>query len=160
MSSLAPIEELDTQHVDPPEIMGLDIDSAEVSTPDRPDWQHANLRTDEFWRRIPGFAHVTAAEFHTHTFQARHSATNIRQIKELLQDHASESFFEDVALGVERAPMAVRISPYLLSLIDWDDPHDDPIRRQFLTLVSQQLPKHPELGSTLWVNSRTRLFPA
>ena len=144
MSFLA-IEELDTQHVDPPEFAAGDIDVAEVSTPDMPDLRHTDLRTDEFWRRIPGFAHVTAAEFHTHTFQARHTATNIRQIKDLLRDRASESFFEDVALGVERAPMAMRISPYLLSLIDWNDPHHDPIRTQFLPLASQQLPNHPEL---------------
>ncbi len=145
MSSLATIEELDTQHVDPPEVVASDIDLEEVSTPETPDLRHSDLRTDEFWRRIPGFVDVTAAEFQTHTFQARHTATNIRQIKELLRDRASESFFEDVALGIERAPMALRISPYLLSLIDWDDPHDDPIRRQFLPLASQQLPNHPEL---------------
>ena len=91
MSSFA-IEELDTQHVDPPDLVTDNIDVAEVSTPDMPDLRHADLRTDEFWRRIPGFAHVSAAEFHTHTFQGRHTATNIRQIKDLLQDRASESF--------------------------------------------------------------------
>jgi lysine 2,3-aminomutase len=144
MSFLA-TEELDTQHVDPPEFVAGNIDVAEVSTPDTPDLRHSDLRTDEFWRRIPGFAQVTAAEFHTHMFQARHTATNIRQIEDLLRDRASESFFEDVALGVERAPMALRVSPYLLSLIDWDDPHHDPIRTQFLPLASQQLPNHPEL---------------
>jgi lysine 2,3-aminomutase len=144
MSSLA-IEELDTQHVDPPELVAGNIDVAEVSTPGTPDLQHSDRRADEFWRQIPGFAHVSAAEFHTHTFQARHTATNIRQIKELLRDRASESFFEDVALGVERAPMALRISPYILSLIDWNDPRHDPIRTQFLPLASQQLPNHPEL---------------
>ena len=41
--------------------------------------------------------------------------------------------------------MSLRISPYLLSLIDWTDPHHDPIRTQFLPLASQQLPNHPEL---------------
>ncbi|MGA9579517.1 MAG: hypothetical protein WBV90_18040, partial [Terrimicrobiaceae bacterium] len=92
MSFLA-TEELDTQHVDPPELVPGDIDIAEVSTPDTPYLQHSDLRTDEFWRRIPGFVHVTAAEFHTHSFQARHTATNIRQIKDLLRDRASESFF-------------------------------------------------------------------
>ena len=92
MSALA-LEELDTQHVDPPGFVAGDIDVAEVSTPETPDLRHSDLRTDEFWRRIPGFAHVSAAEFHTHTFQARHTATNIRQIKDLLQDRASESFF-------------------------------------------------------------------
>ena len=78
MSSIT-LEELDTQHVDPP--ISWWTMSPEVSTPDL---QHSELRADEFWRRIPGFADVSAAEFHTHTFQARRTATNIRQIKDLL----------------------------------------------------------------------------
>ena len=41
--------------------------------------------------------------------------------------------------------MSVRVSPYLLSLIDWDDPYGDPLRTQFLPVASQQLPDHPEL---------------
>ena len=140
--SLTVLEELDTQHVDPPQLMADNIQVSDLKTPDL---EHTELRADDFWRQIPGFADVAAAEFHTHTFQARHTVTNIRQIKDLLQGRASESFFEDVALGVERAPMALRISPYLLGLIDWDDPHHDPIRTQFLPLASQQLPNHPEL---------------
>ena len=104
--SFIELEEPDTQHVDPPEF--VDIAAAGVTTLDL---QHSDLRAGEFWRRIPGFASVTASEFHTHTFQAKHTVTNIRQIKDLLQDRASELFFEDVALGVERAPMALRISP-------------------------------------------------
>jgi len=139
MSSIA-LQELDTQHVDPP--LGL----AEESAADKVQaMRHSVLRADDFWRRIPGFAHVTAAEFHTHTFQARFTATNIRQIKDLLGNQVSERFFEDVALGVQRAPMSVRISPYLLGLIDWADPYHDPIRTQFLPMASQQLPDHPQL---------------
>ena len=49
MSSFA-IEELDTQHVDPPDLVTDNIDVM-VSTPDMPDLRHADLRTDEFWRR-------------------------------------------------------------------------------------------------------------
>jgi lysine 2,3-aminomutase len=41
--------------------------------------------------------------------------------------------------------MALRISPYLLSLIDWSDPIDDPIRAQFMPLASRQQPDHPGL---------------
>ena len=39
--------------------------------------------------------------------------------------------------------MSVRISPYLLSLIDWEQPFEDPLRRQFLPLASTRLPDHP-----------------
>jgi lysine 2,3-aminomutase len=39
--------------------------------------------------------------------------------------------------------MALRISPYLLSLVDWSQPVEDPIRAQFMPLASRQQPDHP-----------------
>ena len=107
--------------------------------------EHRDLRRDDFWSAIPAYAATTADEFHTHTFQARQSVTNVRQLRETLQHLAPDSFYEDVAEGIRHAPMALRISPYLLSLIDWNEPHRDPIRTQFLPLASQQVPNHPEL---------------
>ncbi|MFT7626259.1 MAG: lysine 2,3-aminomutase, partial [Myxococcota bacterium] len=47
--------------------------------------------------------------------------------------------------GFSKSPMAVRVSPYLLSLIDWDHPETDPIRIQFIPLGSMLLPDHPML---------------
>lgn len=129
---------LDTQHVDPP-ALAADSDSA------APLLEHRDLRRDEFWRRIPAFRDISAAEFQTHTFQSRHSVTNVRQLRETVEHLATDGFLEDLTAGLKRAPMALRISPYLLSLIDWADPYVDPIRTQFLPLASQQLPDHPEL---------------
>jgi lysine 2,3-aminomutase len=106
---------------------------------------HRELRRDDYWRRLPGFADVDAATFHHHTFQAQHTVTNVRQLQETLRELAPESFYADVVAGLQRAPMALRISPYLLSLIDWTDPYEDPIRTQFMPVASQQTPDHPEL---------------
>jgi lysine 2,3-aminomutase len=125
----------DTQHVDPPDVVR--------STPVLPGLEHRDLRDDDFWRAIPGFAHVSAAEFHTHLFQARHSVTNVQQLRETLGNLVPDSFYQDVAEGLRRAPMALRISPYLLSLIDWSEPIEDPIRSQFMPLASRQQPDHP-----------------
>src|SRR5216684_1763742 len=81
--------------------------------------EHRDLRRDDFWAEIPGYADVGAGEFHTHTFQAQHSVTNVRQLRDTLGNLVPESFYADVVEGIKRAPMALRISPYLLSLIDW-----------------------------------------
>src|SRR4051812_35828486 len=89
-------------------------------------FEHRDLRRDEFWREIPGFAEVPAPEFHTHTFQNRHSVTNVRQLRETLQALVPDSFYEDLLTGLKRAPMNLRISPYLLSLINWQEPYQDP----------------------------------
>jgi len=58
---------------------------------------------------------------------------------------APESFYQDVEAGLKRAPMALRISPYLLSRIDWANPYHDPIRTQFMPVASQQMADHPKL---------------
>lgn len=71
--------------------------------------------------------------------------TNVRQLREAVGDLAPESFFEDLAAGIEAAPMALRISPHLLTLIDWGDALNDPLRTQFLPLRSRQVPNHPML---------------
>jgi lysine 2,3-aminomutase len=132
---------IDTAHVDPPSTLS----SAPAPAPDRLLPDHRDLRRDEFWRGIPAYEKVSEAEFRTHTFQNRHSITNPRQLRETLGALAPESFYADLEAALAHAPMALRISPYLLGLIDWRDPLSDPIRTQFLPLRSQQQPDHPML---------------
>jgi len=106
---------------------------------------HRELREDDFWKAIPAYSAVSAAEFQTHRFQNLHTVTTVRQLSETLGELVAGSFLHDVEMGLSRAPMALRISPYLLSLIDWRNPEADPIRTQFLPLGSEQEPDHPEL---------------
>jgi lysine 2,3-aminomutase len=129
----------DTAHVDPPSPLPL------VDSPPRTGDDHRHLRDDEFWRALPGYAQVTRDEFRNHLFQQRNAVTNVRQLRDVLGTTVADSFFEDLAAGVAHTPMALRISPYLLSLIDWSNPLHDPIRLQFLPLRSHQLPDHPML---------------
>lgn len=132
---------LDPEHVDPP------CSDASATEP-RAELGHRDLRRDEFWRAIPAYEGVTGAEFADHKWQQRHTVTNVRQLRETLGGKAGEGFFEDLEAGISNAPMALRISPYLLSLIDWSNREsiqEDPIRTQFLPLRSEQEPDHPML---------------
>lgn len=54
-------------------------------------------------------------------------------------------FVQDVLEAMRMAPMSTRLTPYILSLIDWTHPVDDPLRRQFIPLRSSLLPDHPQL---------------
>jgi lysine 2,3-aminomutase len=108
--------------------------------------RHRELLGGDFWRRIPAFQDISEAEFLDHNFQARHSITKPRALFDALRGLVSEAFLADADLGFKRAPMSVRVSPYLLSLIDWNDPYHDPLRRQFIPLGSSLLPDHPKLG--------------
>ncbi len=138
---------LDTAHLDPPTDLAPTTETPRLSPPTGAPMaaDHRDLRRDDFWRAVPAYAHVTDTEFRTHQFQQKHTVTNARQLRETLGSLVPESFFADLAAGIQHAPMALRVSPYLLSLIDWRDPLGDPIRTQFIPLRSQQQPNHPLL---------------
>jgi lysine 2,3-aminomutase len=108
--------------------------------------RHRELLEGDFWRRIPAFRGISEDQFLDHHFQAKHSITKPRALFDALKGLVSEEFIADASEGFRRAPMSVRVSPYLLSLIDWSDPYADPLRRQFIPLASALLPDHPKVG--------------
>lgn len=54
-----------------------------------------------------------------------------------------EDFIGRVMEGIKKAPMAIRLSPHILSVVDWSDPLNDPIRRQFIPVSSPLNIDHP-----------------
>ncbi|MCA9692482.1 MAG: KamA family radical SAM protein, partial [Myxococcales bacterium] len=93
----------------------------------------------------PAYRDVDEPTFLNHLWQAKHSITRPDKLLATVQELVSAEFIEDVNAGFRRAPMSVRVSPYMLSLIDWSDPYNDPIRRQFIPVGSFMLPDHPKL---------------
>src|SRR3990170_4288352 len=90
--------------------------------------EHRQLLEGPFWQRIPAYAAVSEAEFLDHSWQAKHSITNVPKLLAALKGLVSEDFFADAEAGFKGAPMSVRVSPYLLSLVDWTQPYEDPLR--------------------------------
>lgn len=109
------------------------------------DLRHRAFRKDGFWQDFEPYSNVTADEFLSHSFQNKHSVTSLQDLVSVVGSHASDDFIEDAAEGLRQAPMLLRLSPYLLSLIDWDDPYHDPLRRQFLPVASTREEDHPML---------------
>jgi lysine 2,3-aminomutase len=109
------------------------------------DDSHRDLRDDDFWRQIPAYAELSADEFQDHRFQSRNCVTSARKLRDVLGDRVSDAFYADVEAGIRRSTMSLRMSPYLLALVNWDEPESDPIRTQFLPLASRFQPDHPEL---------------
>ena len=107
---------------------------------------HKNLVERPDFRRIPAYKEVTDEQFLDHHWQAKKSITRPDKLLEALQGLASEAFIADATEGFARAPMSVRVSPYVMSLIDWSDPYGDPLRTQFIPVASRMLPDHPKLG--------------
>ncbi|RAL22222.1 KamA family radical SAM protein [Lujinxingia litoralis] len=107
--------------------------------------EHRNLRGGEFWREIPAFANVSEEEFLDYKWQMKNSLYGEDKLLELMDGLAPKAFVDDVLRGFHLAPMAVRVTPYLFSLIDWNDPLHDPIRTQFIPVASRLTMDHPML---------------
>lgn len=107
------------------------------------DDEHTHFRDDDFWKIIPGWKDVTREEFSSHMWQTKNSLKKIEQIKNILGNLCEEKFFEDLNEGQRLTPMNIRITPYIFALMDWSDPYNCPLRKQFLPLGPQFLPDHP-----------------
>ena len=106
---------------------------------------HRNIRQGEFWRAIPAYKNVDEEMFLDHIWQGKNSITTVDKLIETIQDVVTPEFIDDARAGFAHAPMAVRVSPYMIAGIDWTDPYNDPIRTQFLPLGSRLRPDHPML---------------
>jgi len=106
---------------------------------------HRQLLDGAFWQKIPAYRLIDEATFLDHTWQAKNTITNPAKLLSAVQHLVPQSFYDDVAEGFRRAPMSIRVSPYLLSLVDWSDAYNDPLRRQFVPVASRLLPDHPKL---------------
>jgi lysine 2,3-aminomutase len=56
-----------------------------------------------------------------------------------------DHFIEDAVTATKLAPMATRLTPHILSRVDWNNPLDDPIRKQFIPLASGMIPDNEHL---------------
>jgi lysine 2,3-aminomutase len=102
-----------------------------------------NFRGDEFWREIPIWQGVDYQTFLDHKWQEKNAITTHKKLLKTISGLVDAEFLEDAKMGFQKAPMTTRITPYLLSLMDWEDPFNCPIRKQFLTLASHLKPDHP-----------------
>ncbi len=125
---------------------GIEIPQALKAPVPASDLEHRALVGGDFWRQIPAYAHIDETTFLDYRWQGRNTITSVPKLLNALQGLVSPEFIADVEAGFKRAPMCVRISPYLLSLIDWKHPYEDPLRIQFLPVDSRFLPDHPKLG--------------
>jgi lysine 2,3-aminomutase len=102
------------------------------------------------WRRVPGWREVTRAEWESAQWQRAHCVKNSRQLRELMGDRLSESFYADLERDqLERATMSMLLPPQMLNTMDVSSTEAflaDPVRRYMLPVFSDRLtdrPSHP-----------------
>jgi lysine 2,3-aminomutase len=107
---------------------------------------YKDLRSGEWWKKIPAYKDVSEEQFLDHNWQAKNSITKIEKLLSTVKELVPADFIKDAELGIKKSPMSVRVSPYLCSLIDWENPYTDPLRIQFFPLASRLLGDHPKLN--------------
>ncbi|TDZ24348.1 L-lysine 2,3-aminomutase [Colletotrichum orbiculare MAFF 240422] len=115
---------------------------------------------EEFWRRVPGWENVSCKEFMSYRWSTKNLVEGPRKLHDFLErvlpghvprtgtsgeTEPREQLVRDVHDGVAQATMSVRVMPYTLSRINWSDPRNDPIFRQFIPTKSIMRPDHPKL---------------
>ncbi len=88
-------------------------------------FEHRRLRDGTFWQAIPRYAGVDEATFLDHLWQGRNSVKTPDELFATIEGLVDDAFIADAREGFELAPMAVRVSPYLIAAIDWSHPYDD-----------------------------------
>lgn len=102
-----------------------------------------NFTTEDYWRKIPAWKSVTRIEFADYRWQQRNCITSLEDVERAFCGQLDPGLVNDLKAGLMSTPMNIRITPYIFGLIDWSEPFDDPIRRQFLPFGSQFRQDHP-----------------
>ncbi|KAF9028859.1 hypothetical protein BDP27DRAFT_1535612 [Rhodocollybia butyracea] len=116
-------------------------------------------RREPYWHIIPTWKDVSEADFLDYGWQEskdKLAAFLYNVLPEeipydgdapepLRQIQTRDMFVQDVLGGISLAPMSIRITPHIMSVIDWTKPLSDPIRRQFIPLRSSFIKDHPKL---------------
>jgi lysine 2,3-aminomutase len=100
------------------------------------------------WRRYPGWASVTEAEWRDAQWQRAHSIKTITQLRAVVGDLLDESFYVDLATDQQRfATMSMLLPPQMLNTMvventsgtDFTDKfYADPVRRYMLPVCSDR----------------------
>ena len=91
------------------------------------------------WKDIP------QETFDDHAWQDKNSIFRIPQLEEALEGAVSAQLISEITAAVRMVNMAIRLTPYVMELIDWNNVETDPIRRQFLPMINELEPDHPNL---------------
>ncbi|MEM7620064.1 MAG: KamA family radical SAM protein [Pseudomonadota bacterium] len=97
----------------------------------------------DFENPVPHYSSTDRETFLNHLWQDKNSVTRFEQIEALVGDAVSSDVMKEIKDGLTQVGMSIRLNPYMLELIDWNDLENDPIRRQFLPMASEIETDHP-----------------
>lgn len=99
----------------------------------------------EFWKKLDSYKDVDKKTFLSEKWQVRNSIKNKYDLDIFLRKFLNRDLVNDFMFSISKNPMQIKLSPYVLSLIDWDNFRNDPVRKQFIPLLSEHKKDHPAL---------------
>ena len=108
-------------------------------------FKYKDLLNGNFWSSISAYQNINETKFLDWKWQSVNTITKPNKLLDIIKHLTDDTFIKDVEEGFIKAPMSLRVSPYILSLINWEDPYNDPLRIQFIPVGSKLLEDHPGL---------------
>jgi lysine 2,3-aminomutase len=96
------------------------------------------------YRRLPGYRHVSDAEWRSAGWQRRHTVKNLAQLKAALGDLLPADLEASIERDQrERATMSMLVPPQMLNTMNERDLWADPIRRYMIPAFADRHPEFP-----------------
>ena len=116
-------------------------------------YRHRELAEPD-WRRLPGWADVSAEDWESAQWQRAHCVKNMRQLRQVMGAGLAERFYADLERDqAERATMSMLVPPQMLNTmapgLSPADPgftdafYADPVRRYMLPVFCDRHPEWP-----------------
>jgi lysine 2,3-aminomutase len=119
-------------------------------------YRHRELAEPD-WRRLPGWADVTAQDWASAQWQRAHCVKNIRQLRQVMGAGLGERFYADLDRDqAERATMSMLVPPQMINTMvpglapadaDFTEAfYEDPVRRYMIPVFTDRCadwPSHP-----------------
>mmetsp|Transcript_39320 Transcript_39320/g.63994 ORF Transcript_39320/g.63994 Transcript_39320/m.63994 type:complete len:83 (+) Transcript_39320:86-334(+) len=75
---------------------------------------------ERLWQRLDRFRKIDAKTFGQANWQKKHTIKSTEHMEQFLREVSGEELARDFRLTASRNPMEIRVTPYILSLIDWE----------------------------------------
>ena len=95
------------------------------------------------WQRFKIWKDVSRETFETSAWQDKNSIIHFTQLEMALEGLVGSEVLDDIRAGLSRVGMSIRVNPYIVSMVEWKRASSDPIRRQFLPMLSDLEDDHP-----------------
>ena len=116
------------------------------------------LTHTNYWQAIPAWENIDEATFADPLWQERNCVVSIDDLSKKLGIEGSP-LLESARRGLAASGMALRMTPHTTALIDWQNPVNDVIRRQFLPLIEDFTEQHPLLRVDSLGEQRAEIVP-